>query len=338
MNTISKDNQGIASLKKQIVELEGKIAKNTNHTESLTQILESFNRITRKENSIYSINEFNLQCKFVYISPSVKHIGGYEPEELIGNSFFDIVHPDDKKDIILPLLKNYIKNRSKKLIKGKMGYKSETFVYRMKDEDGNWRYAETTSNIIRNKIVNITTDVGERKEVEKKLHQTQVDFKNLLSNLDDIYYRINKEGIITDINPAIKKVMGYSHNELIGKHVKAVFSNQDSRYSFIDEIKKKEIVRDFEVELEHKKGNKIYVSANSYIIKNDNDNPIGIEGILRNITEQKRVEEKLRIRNNELELFNEVTVDRELKMIELKNEINELLEASGKKPKYIIVK
>ncbi len=50
----------------------------------------------------------------------------------------------------------------------------------------------------------------------------------------------------------------------------------------------------------------------------------------------KRMEEKLISRNKELEIFNEVTVDRELKMIELKKEINELLKKSGKKPKYKI--
>lgn len=52
--------------------------------------------------------------------------------------------------------------------------------------------------------------------------------------------------------------------------------------------------------------------------------------------ENKRTEEKLISRNKELELYNEVTVGRELKMIELKKEINELLEKSGEKPKYKI--
>lgn len=45
---------------------------------------------------------------------------------------------------------------------------------------------------------------------------------------------------------------------------------------------------------------------------------------------------KLKSRNKELETWFEVTVDRELKMLELKKEINELLEKSGEKPKYEI--
>ena len=57
----------------------------------------------------------------------------------------------------------------------------------------------------------------------------------------------------------------------------------------------------------------------------------------KEIIVRKQVEEKLRSRNKELELFHDVTVGRELKMIELKKEVNELLEKSGKKPKYKIV-
>lgn len=70
---------------------------------------------------------------------------------------------------------------------------------------------------------------------------------------------------------------------------------------------------------------------------NDDEDPIKMIGTIQDITERKRVEEKLISRNKELELFNEVTVGRELKMIELKKEINELLEKSGKMPKYKII-
>ena len=69
---------------------------------------------------------------------------------------------------------------------------------------------------------------------------------------------------------------------------------------------------------------------------NQNGKLIGMVEIAHDITERKQAEDKLISRNKELELFNEVTVGRELKMIELKKEINELYEKSGKKPKYEI--
>jgi DNA-binding response OmpR family regulator len=52
--------------------------------------------------------------------------------------------------------------------------------------------------------------------------------------------------------------------------------------------------------------------------------------------ENKQVEEKLIIRNKELEAWYDVSVNRELNLLDLKKEINELLEKSGEKPKYKI--
>jgi len=59
---------------------------------------------------------------------------------------------------------------------------------------------------------------------------------------------------------------------------------------------------------------------------------------ISDITERKHAEEKLKSRNSELEVFYEAAVNRELNMIELKKEINELLESKGEKPKYKIIK
>ncbi len=56
----------------------------------------------------------------------------------------------------------------------------------------------------------------------------------------------------------------------------------------------------------------------------------------RLLTERKTAEQKLKNRMSQLEIFNKASVDRELKMIELKKEINRLLEKFGKKAKYWI--
>jgi PAS domain S-box-containing protein len=60
-------------------------------------------------------------------------------------------------------------------------------------------------------------------------------------------------------------------------------------------------------------------------------------GTVRDITERKRAEKELKERMEEMERFSRLTVDRERRMIQLKEEINTLLEQTGKDKKYKIV-
>jgi len=73
-------------------------------------------------------------------------------------------------------------------------------------------------------------------------------------------------------------------------------------------------------------------------IYSDKGDLLFLEGFITDVTERKQAEDTLIKRMNELEIFNEATVGRELKMIELKKEINDLLTKTGQKPKYEIVK
>jgi PAS domain-containing protein len=63
----------------------------------------------------------------------------------------------------------------------------------------------------------------------------------------------------------------------------------------------------------------------------------GIVCVLEDITERHRAEKELKERMEELERFSRLTVDREGKMIRLKEEINTLLEQMGKEKRYKIV-
>lgn len=61
-----------------------------------------------------------------------------------------------------------------------------------------------------------------------------------------------------------------------------------------------------------------------------------IHAIVRNITQRKQAEGNLINRNKELQVFYDAAVGRELKVVELKKEINSMLNKSGKKTKYSI--
>jgi hypothetical protein len=63
----------------------------------------------------------------------------------------------------------------------------------------------------------------------------------------------------------------------------------------------------------------------------------GVGAFIRDITEQIISQEAVIAKTKDIKRFNDLMIDRELKMIELKKETNELLRAAGKKEKYRIV-
>jgi hypothetical protein len=67
------------------------------------------------------------------------------------------------------------------------------------------------------------------------------------------------------------------------------------------------------------------------------DRPIKMIGTISDITWRKRSEEELNNKLEELQRFQKLTVGREINMIELKKEVNELLKMSGKEEKYKII-
>ena len=81
-----------------------------------------------------------------------------------------------------------------------------------------------------------------------------------------------------------------------------------------------------------------WIELYSYPIKDNketnSDEPTGVIEFVRDITKRTRVEKELKKKMSQLELFNKIAVDRELKMVELKKEVDDLLEMQGLDKKY----
>ncbi|MCD6467893.1 MAG: PAS domain-containing protein [Thermoplasmata archaeon] len=81
-----------------------------------------------------------------------------------------------------------------------------------------------------------------------------------------------------------------------------------------------------------------WLELSAHPVKDENGVVVNIIEHVKDVTERKKMEEKLKEKLKELETFYKVAVDRELRMIELKREVNELCEKCGEKPRYAIDK
>lgn len=135
------------------------------------------------------------------------------------------------------------------------------------------------------------------------------------------------EGNIMYINPADQEMHGYGGEDLKGKSVK-LFAPDDSwkpmsksRINAMKRWKRDGINR-------RKDGTTFPVHLMSDVVTNEEGNPIGIVTTCEDITDRKKMEEEIKIRVDDLEKFYEMSIGREVKMKELKKEIQRLKAAS----------
>ena len=187
--------------------------------------------------------------------------------------------------------------------------------------------------------VELYYDISERKRLESKLRENIEMFKSLAEHAKDAIVMIDDEGKVIFWNRQAEEMFGYRVEEAIGKDAHLLCAPEKYHQDY---IKKFDFFRDsgvgkvvgktIEVTALRKNGEKFpaELSIGAFKIK-DRWHAVAI---VRDISERKRMEKELREKIEELERFYQLAVDRELRMVELKKEINGLLKKCGEEPKY----
>ncbi len=142
---------------------------------------------------------------------------------------------------------------------------------------------------------------------------------------------ISSEGKITDVNEATIKVTGVSREKLIGADFSDYFTEPEKAREGYQQVFSKGFVTDYPLTIRHRNGALTNVLYNASVYKDVRGSVLGVFAAARDVTAQKKAEAEVadqRTRElerlGELERFQRLTVGRELKMIELKKEIEEL--------------
>ncbi len=255
-------------------------------------------------------------------------IFGYSKEEMIGKDLVRFIVPEK--------VRYRVRGVINKLKVGEVAYFSE------KDniipKDGKLISCQWYNTPLTNEngdvfgILCMAQDITKRRQVEDALKRSREKLKIIFESALDTIYLTDLEGIFLDGNKTAENIMRYKKEELIRKSIlnlKILSAKELHKASklLMKNVQGKGTGPD-EFLLNRKDCSKVPVEISTYPIKIKNKNVV--LGIARDITERKQAEEKLKSRNKELETWAEVTTDRELFMLKLKKEINELLEKSGK--------
>jgi PAS domain S-box-containing protein len=182
--------------------------------------------------------------------------------------------------------------------------------------------------IIANKELAFQNDEKEKRANELRIANYA---RSLIEASLDPLVTISPEGKITDMNEATVNITGIDREKLIGSDFFDYFTEPQKSREVYQEVFAKGSVVDAPLTLRHKDGKLTDVLFNGSVYKDDRGNVLGVVIVARDITAQKQLaereiagREKELMRIEELERFRKLTVGRELKMIELKKEIEEL--------------
>jgi PAS domain S-box-containing protein len=138
--------------------------------------------------------------------------------------------------------------------------------------------------------------------MEKKLRNSERRLSITLKSIGDGVIATNKEGIISYINPAAENLICCSHDEAIGKNIIEILHIQNEDIGIKTNTAIKELIQDGATNnfpdimiIVRKDGKEMIIESNVASIKDDKKNIEGLVLSFRDITERKKMEEKLNI-------------------------------------------
>jgi two-component system cell cycle sensor histidine kinase/response regulator CckA len=294
---LSKDGQSIAvegNLNPQIV--EGKvvscygifrnITERKKTEEALRSSEEQYRLLFENANEGIVVAQDGM-IKFA--NPRMLEIGGYPYEELTSMPFIEFIHPDDRAMVM---------ERHMQRLKGELG-PHISYAYRAITKDGRVKWLEMNGTLSnwqgRIATVNFISDITERKLAEVALTESEQKYRTLFEESKDVIFISTPEGKFADINPAGVELFGYASKEEILKIdiARDLYLNFEAGKAYQLVLDEQGYIKDHEVELMRKDGKHLTVLLTATTIRDETGKISGYRGILKDITDWKRLEQQL---------------------------------------------
>jgi PAS domain S-box-containing protein len=191
-------------------------------------------------------------------------------------------------------------------------------------------------------------NITERKQILESLSVSETRYRLLANNVPDIVYSLDGEGNIVTVNSQAFERYGYTEQDSRGKPFLTFIHPEDREVvisSFLKALEQqRKFTRGLQFRIVAENGSSYWLELNSQAHFDSQGRYMGEDGVLRDITQRAQADsqrqaalEALQQKNDELERFQRITVGREIRMIELKKEVNQLLRQTGQQEKYRIV-
>jgi diguanylate cyclase (GGDEF)-like protein/PAS domain S-box-containing protein len=260
------------------------------------------------ERWLYSVFEHSQEIVTVvdpdgtlrYASPALGRVLGHDLEEVVGTNLFGYVHPDD--------LPRVLEETEKAIAEQKTTSKS--VEYRFRHADGSWRWVESAGTRLLDgpaagSVVVNFTDVTERKEAEERLREAEERYRTLVETVPAVtYIQEIRDGASATIyaSPQVKDVVGYTPEECTSTpDLWAKILHPEDRERVLrervlaEDERTNETGEPFAMEYRQftRDGSVVWLCDEATLVRGDDGEPLYWLGVQMDITERKRVENRL---------------------------------------------
>jgi len=246
----------------------------------------------------------DLDLRTFYNSPSIEKVLGFTPEERQSMSVEEILTPSS-----LALVR---KEMAGEMILEEEGTadpdRQRLIELEFYHKDGSTRWLECLITGIRDDqgmltgIHGVSRDSTERREAEEQrrvmleaLRESEERYREIIENILESYYEVDLSGNLTFYNFAAMMHLRYDKEEMKGMNFRTFIAPEDIEelsavYNRV--LTTGESVNSVEFALLHRDGERMSVEASVSLKRTADGRPVGFRGVVRDITERKRIEEE----------------------------------------------
>jgi PAS domain S-box-containing protein len=143
----------------------------------------------------------------------------------------------------------------------------------------------------KNYFTGIGIDISEHRKVDLDLQESEARYRSVIENIQDTFYRTDAGGALIMLSPSGASLLGYdTAEELFGMSMEKLWKSPEAFQEYVQILSEQGVVRALEATLLRRDGSEVVVEASSNIYRDESGFMLGLEGILRDISERKKAE------------------------------------------------
>ena len=224
----------------------------------------------------------------LYVSPSIRHLLGYDPDLEVGRAAPKRVHPEDAAEMV-------------RALGGVLGGAASTANVRSRHADGSWRHLEVRLSPVRDEtgvvqIHSVARDVTDRHVAQDQLRLSEERFRVLFDANPVGQVELSPEGAVQRVNAAFADLVGVAPAVLLGQTLEFAVDDFDGavqRQSMGTASREPGLVLRRERTLRRPDGTSVEISGTLVGVPGDDGRTAVMIGSIVDVTERNRAQRRL---------------------------------------------